>query len=84
MACFMAEVSLGSFMDNLNDLFVKRFNIPYTHAGFLLMIPFFGVTFFSIGISTLMKKKPHIRRTLFVISSILYFCGQISLYFLPH
>lgn len=83
VASFFSEVSLGGFMDNLNDLLVKRFNIPYTDAGALLIIPYSGLTIFSIIFSVLITKKPHIRRNTFLISNLLYAIGQVFLYLLP-
>jgi hypothetical protein len=83
LSCFFSEISLGGFMDNLNDLLVKRFNIAYTDAGALLIIPYSGLTIFSIIFSVLISKKPSFRRITYVISTLLYALGQIFLYLLP-
>lgn len=83
LAELFTEVSLGSFNDNLNDLIVKRFNIPYADAGILLVIPFASVAILSILFSIVMNKHPKTRRTLMVASTVLYLVGQIVLYFLP-
>ena len=70
-------------MDNLNDLLVKRFNIPYPDAGALLIIPYSGLTIFSIIFSVLISKKPHTRRNTFLMSNLLYALAQVLLYLLP-
>lgn len=39
LAIFFGECCNGPFLDNLTDLLLKRFGIPYTTAGALTMIP---------------------------------------------
>ena len=58
MLVFFSEGSLGPFNDNLNDLLVNRFNIPYKDAGGLLLIPFGGLSIFSILVGLYLSKKP--------------------------
>lgn len=83
ISSFFSEISLGGFMDNLNDLLVKRFSIPYTDAGALLITPYSGLTLFSIIFSVLISKRPSIRRNTYLISTLLYALGQVLLYLLP-
>jgi fucose permease len=83
LACCLSEITLGSFLDNINDLFVKCFRLSYPHAGILLIIPFFGVAVLSLPVSILLGKWPTIRRSLYVTSSGLYLIGQVCLYLLP-
>ena len=49
---FFSEGSLGPFSNNLNDLIVKRFAIPYGDAGKLLIIPFFLTNTLPINTSS--------------------------------
>jgi hypothetical protein len=83
-AIFFAEASLGPFNDNLNDLIVKRFNIPYVTVGKLLLIPFTFLAPFSLAVGTICTKKPHYRRNIMLISSLIYFSAILSLYLLPN
>lgn len=77
------EASLGSCLDNMNDLLVKRFNIPYTDAGLLLITPYSGLAIFSVIFGFAIGKWPQSRRPTYVLSTALYFVGQILLYLLP-
>ena len=84
MLVFFSEGSLGPFNDNLNDLLVNRFNIPYKDAGGLLLIPFGGLSIFSILVGLYLSKKPTHRRSSFLLSTTLYFVFMGCLYLLPN
>jgi methyl coenzyme M reductase alpha subunit len=39
-AVFFVQYNLAAYFDNLNDTIVKRFQIPYVNAGYLMFIPY--------------------------------------------
>ena len=81
---FFSEASLGPFNDNLNDLLVKRFSIPYADAGRLLLIPSGGLSICSVIIGKVFTHYPRLRRRSFIFSTGLFFVTMILLYFLPN
>ena len=48
LGIFCTEASCASFIDNINDLLVKRFGFTYLEAGRLGMIPFSALAVLSI------------------------------------
>lgn len=69
---FLMACGLPTFLDNCNDLLIKRFGMLHSVAGGLLMIPNGLLPFLSIFWSNvLIKRYPHKRRLLFLLITIL-------------
>ena len=75
---------MSAFIDNLNDLFLKRFGFKYTQVGILMMIPYGFMTIYSIVIGKFLADNPQLRRKLLVIAYSLNFILFIFLYYLPN
>ena len=67
MTIFIGECCNGPFLDNLTDLMVKRFNIPYTISGGLTMLPCGLSPVCSMIWFWFIKKYPSKRRLIFVL-----------------
>ena len=67
---FCTEASCGSFIDNSNDLLVKRFGFAYLEAGRLGMIPFSALTVLSIVAGKFLSDYPKYRRIAYLAASL--------------
>ena len=56
MTVFFGESSIGPYFDNLTDLLVKRFGVPYITAGQISMIPCGLCPLFAIVVYFILKK----------------------------
>lgn len=65
MTVFVGECCNGPFLDNLTDLILKRFGIPYTVSGALTMIPCGLTPLCSILWFWFINKYPSKRRLIF-------------------
>lgn len=81
---FFSEGSLGPFLNNLNDLIVRRFAISYADTGKLLIIPFGALSIFSVIVGKVFTQNSKIRRKSFLFSTSLYFVMMAALYFVPN
>lgn len=84
VAILLTEASTATFIDNLNDLLVKRFGFSYVVSGRLCMIPYVSLTFLAIVAGKLIADNPQYRRLSYVASSVEFFFIMICLYFLPN
>jgi hypothetical protein len=83
-AVFFTEYCLGSFVDNLNDTLVKRFQIPYVTAGEILILPYGLASLISIVLGKMLSLRPKWRRKSFFAASLSYFLGITGIYLLPN
>lgn len=65
-------------------MIVKRFNFGYTIAGKFLLIPFSALAIFTLIMSTVLRKRPSVRRLSMLIGTGVYLFAHICLYFLPN
>ena len=75
---------MGPFNDNLNELLIRRFGVPYTTAGQLLLIPMSGLTILTFIFGNILKNNPRVRRLSIAVASVLYLTTMAALYYLPN
>jgi len=63
---------------------VKRFEIPYINAGYLMCIPFALAAFISFFLGLLLDKRPLLRRKIILSSTSFFTLGLLSIYLLPN
>jgi hypothetical protein len=68
----------------LNDSIVKRFQIPYVVAGYLMCIPFGGAALISFVLGLILQKKPTLRRPMTFFSNFFITISILAVYFLPN
>jgi peptidoglycan/LPS O-acetylase OafA/YrhL len=83
-AIFFFEAALGPYFDNLNDMIVKRFNIEYTMAGKLLLLPEGLLVFFGYALSKICYETPKWRRKIMLGITLAYFFAISLVYLLPN
>lgn len=71
-------------MDNLNDSIVKRFQISYVNAGYLMFLPFGAGALIAFILGLILAKKPTYRRKLVVSSTVFYSLGLLTIYLMPN
>lgn len=81
---FFGESSIGPYFDNLTDLLVKRFNIPYTTAGQLSMIPTGFSPIFSMCFFFLLKRYQSKRRIIIIILNGLSVVCHVTMLLIPN
>jgi hypothetical protein len=83
-AVFLTELVFGLCIDNLNDSMVKRFNISYVDAGYLMFIPYGAAPIICFLLGLLLNVYPTFRRPCMAITNICYSAGLLFVYFLPN
>lgn len=83
-AVFFTELCLASYIDNLNDTLVKRFQISYVNAGYFLFIPYGAAAFLSYLIGKVLSKNPKFKRKIILFVVILFSIGIIAVYLMPN
>jgi MFS family permease len=78
------NLSIATYIDNLNDLLVKRFQFSYVTAGYFLFIPYGLAAAFSFLIGKVLNKIPTLKRKIIVFGSILYSVGILASFLLPN
>lgn len=81
---FFINYNIASYYDNLNDAIVKRFQIPYVNAGYLMFIPYGIAALFSFILGKILEKNPKLRRKSILYGTILYGIGLLTLYMVPN
>lgn len=83
-AILFFELCIATYIDNLNDLLVKRFQFSYVTAGYFLFIPYGVAAIFSFLIGNVLVKKPILKRKIILGGSIMFSLGILCTYLLPN
>ena len=83
-AILFFELCISSYIDNLNDTLVKRFQFSYVTAGYLLFIPYGMSAIGSYFIGKVLDKNAKLKRKIIVFGAILFSVGIFLSYLLPN
>lgn len=78
------ELCIASYIDNLNDTLVKRFQFSYVSAGYFMFIPYGLAAVFSYFIGKLLNKNPKLKRKIILLGAIFFSVGILISYLLPN
>ena len=81
---FCGESVTGPYFNNLTDLLVKRFNIPYTTAGQISMIPTGFAPVFSLCIFFILKYNQSKRRIILIVLNFLSVVCHVTMLMIPN
>lgn len=81
---FSFEMTLTPFLDNFNELLVKRFGISYTDAGKLILVPWTFYMICAIPMGKILSVRPKWRRSVFVLGVSVYSILMLGLYLIEN
>lgn len=83
-AILFFELCIASYIDNLNDTLVKRFQFSYVTAGYFLFIPYGLAAVCSYVIGNILKRNAKLKRKIIVFGAIFFSIGILLSYLLPN
>ena len=83
-AILFFELCIATYIDNLNDTLVKRFQFSYVTAGYFMFIPYGVAAAFSFLIGNLLQKRPNLKRKIILAAAGLFSIGVLATFLLPN
>lgn len=83
-AILFFELCIASYIDNLNDTLVKRFQFSYVTAGYLLFIPYGLAAVCSYIIGKILNQNSKLKRKIIVCGAASFSIGILGSYLLPN